>query len=120
MHAGAVEEHKALIAIAERKIAEAQIEMARAAERRDEIRARLARLDQGEDVPGGDKRLTRAEIIKLFGWTPSDVRHAEGMASLNELEWEAWFKEQCERTHLADRRISKASLRAFLRRRQSA
>jgi hypothetical protein len=77
----------------------------------------MARLDRGEAVPGGDKRITRADIIKAFGWSPSDVRHAEGMAALDDVEREAWFKEQFERSQFAARRISKATLRAFLRRR---
>lgn len=115
MHAGTVEDHKGLAATVESAIASGQAEMVKAAEARDDARARRERLDRGEDVAGGlGKKLTRADIIKALGWSPSEVRHAERLASLDEREFEEWLQ---DRSRLADDRIDRKLLRAFLRRR---
>ena len=52
LHAGTVEDHKGLAAIVERKVAEGQVEMAKAATYRDTAKEQRERLERGEDVPG--------------------------------------------------------------------
>jgi hypothetical protein len=67
MHAGTVEGHKGLATTAERKIAEGEAEMAKAASHRDAAKERRERLQRGEDVPGGlGKPLTREDAERIM------------------------------------------------------
>jgi hypothetical protein len=66
LNASGAEEHKGLIARAERKIAEQTASAAKAAERANEAKECLERIKRGESVPGGlGKRLDFEKLISL-------------------------------------------------------
>jgi ferritin-like metal-binding protein YciE len=124
MYAGDIEGHKALIATAERRIAKAQVEMAKVAEARDAARGQLARLDRGEEVSGGLGRSMTQEdcvrILKAAGRTTSDIRHAMDLAELSRIGGEQAFEDYLQETlrlmMLADDKASKSVARNMLRR----
>jgi hypothetical protein len=86
MHAGTVEDHKALLADAERKIAQGHAEMATAAGHRDAAKERCERLERGEDVQGGlGKPFTREDFERILlkaGCTKADLRHFEVVGAI--------------------------------------
>jgi hypothetical protein len=82
LHASTVEDHKGLVAVAERKIASREAERATAAEHAAKARDRVARIERGEDVQGGlgEPPLTyqrMRRILRDTGMTNSDIDHAE-------------------------------------------
>jgi hypothetical protein len=115
------------LAPAERRIAKAQVEMAKVAEARDAARGQLARLDRGEEVSGGLGRSMTQEdcvrILKAAGRTTSDIRHAMDLAELSriggEQAFEDFLQESFRRMLAADKRLSKSVGRAMLRRLRS-
>jgi hypothetical protein len=117
MHADTVEGNKAIIAGAERKIAEAQAEMAKVAERRDAARSRRERFDRGEDVAGSGKRLTREDMIKIMGWTASDVRHVDRLIELDQI---GATEELLSEIDKGRRGLEKSASRRVLRRQRTA
>ncbi len=89
MGASTIEEHKALIAHAEAKIAEQAPKVAEAGERAKAAKARLARLARGESVPGGlGKRIDMEALAKAAGITPAMISRARLFNSLTEAEFE--------------------------------
>ena len=117
LHAGTVEDHKGLAAIVERKVAEGQVEMAKAATYRDAAKEQRERLERGEDVPGGlSKPPAFEQILRDAGWSTSDIERSIGMAGLSEAQFEAMLQE----VHAATERAQKATVDAVLRRRAEA
>jgi hypothetical protein len=93
MNASTVAEHKALIANAERKIAELAPMAASAADNAQVAKERLDKIKRGENVPGGlGKRFDQADaiaILKAAGWTPRDFRRMKLVGELTDAEFEA-------------------------------
>jgi hypothetical protein len=82
-----VEEHKKLIAVADKKIAGYAAGAAEAAERLQAAKDRLERLDRGESVSGGlGKPIDVEQALRKAGWTTKDVTQALLLASLTEEE----------------------------------
>ena len=48
-------------------------------------RARLAKAEQGEDVGVVAKPMSHKELMRLFGWTESDIRHARRLDLIERL-----------------------------------
>jgi hypothetical protein len=89
MNAASVEETKAQIVTAERKIAEVAPQVQAAAERRDIAKARLEKIKRGETVAGGlGKRLDLEALLKEAGWTAHDLRRLRLTWSLTKAEFE--------------------------------
>ena len=121
MHAGNVEGHRGLASTAERKAAQGQAEMAKAAEARDIAKARRERLERGEDAPCDlGKPLTREDLERIFreaGFTASDIRHCVNLSALaSAMDRDAIMQE----IRAAQRRAEKAAVRAMLRRNLSS
>jgi hypothetical protein len=91
MNASMVEGHKDLIATARATIAKVAPEVAKAAERREAARDRLAKIKRGENVDGGlfSKPIDAVAILKAAGWTPRNFRRVELTRKLTEAEFEA-------------------------------
>jgi hypothetical protein len=122
MHAGAVEDTKGLATKVEREIAKVQVELAKAADRRDTAKAARERLDRGEDVASGlGKRMTLQDMIKIMraaGWTPADFRNAGRLAEIHKLGGsDELVTEIMRRRRASELAASRAVLR---RRRQGA
>ena len=110
MHAGTVEDHKGLAATAERKVAEGEAEMAKAASHRDAAKDRRERLQRGEDVPGGlGKPLTREDAERFMreaGMTMSDIQHCGQVHDVSEaIGFETLMKAIHDATHRAERNV---------------
>jgi hypothetical protein len=110
MHAGTVEGHKGLATTAERKVAEGEAEMAKAASHRDAAKERRERLQRGEDVPGGlGKPLTREDLERIMreaGMTASDIRHSVQVHDVSKaIGFETLMKAIHDATHRAERNI---------------
>jgi hypothetical protein len=117
MHEEKVVGHKQLVATAERTIVEGQAEMAKAAAYRDAAKARRERLERGEDVQGGlGKPMTWDEMLKILGWTASDLRHASATARIGDLG--AWDEYMAE-SHKARERAARAVTYRLLRKKLS-
>jgi hypothetical protein len=95
LNASSAEEHKGLIARAERKIAEQTASAAKAAERANEAKERLERLERGESVSGGlGKRLDFEKLMREAGVTSLLKKRAELLASLTAEEFESFLKKK--------------------------
>ena len=113
LHAGTVEGHNGMIAVAERKLDEGRTEMAKAATYRDAAKERRERLERGEDVPGGFTKPQSLERIQRdAGWSASDIRYSIELAGLSNEQFVAMMQE----VHTAMARAEKAATRAVLRR----
>ena len=87
MGTASVEEHRALIARTETKIAEHAPKAAEAGERAQAAKDRLERIRRGESVPGGlGKPFDVRAALKAAGFTERDQRRCELLASLTEAE----------------------------------
>lgn len=115
--------HKAALAASEKIGASAQSEATKAAANAAMARDRIAKLEKGEDVPGGlGKPMTATDMCQMmrgFGWTTSDFQHASDLAELSEL---GTFEEYCdasgEATEKATKRIERSIARRMLRERR--
>jgi len=117
MGAASVEEHKALIARAETKIAEETPRVADADEKVEAAKSRLEKLKRGESVSGLDKKFDVVAAMKAAGWTPSMMRHARLLASLTEAE----LKQAISRAHVSgavDRAVNREVRRIIRARRE--
>jgi hypothetical protein len=114
MHQGTVEDHKGLVAKAERAIAAGQTGATHASKRAAAAKDRVAGLKAGEDVPVlGTRPMTQKEIIAAASLTPSEVRRAIRVHELYEVgAWEEFLAEIFERTERGER----AALRSVYRR----
>ena len=90
LSAASVEENKSLIAGLEAKIAALEPEVAKAGEKVEVARTKLAKLKRGEAVTGGlGKRLDLRAVIKPAGITPRMLRRMLLFADMSETEFEA-------------------------------
>ncbi len=110
MNAASVEEHKALIATAETKIAELAPRAEEAAERAEAAKGRLEKIRRGEAVAGGlGKRVDLRAMLKSNS-TPEQFRRIQLAASANLTDAEF---ETALAAALADGAPSRASDRIF-------
>jgi hypothetical protein len=120
LNASGVEQHKSLIASAEKKIAEQTASAAEAAERAAVAKDRLERIKRGETVPSGlGKRLDFAKLMRKAGITPSLLKRAELLGSLTAEEFEGFL----EKKHVGFEAMDKAmnrEARQILRARRRA
>jgi hypothetical protein len=80
---GTAEDHRVVVATAERKLATGQAAAAETASKAADAKDRAERLKKGEDVLGGvDKPRTRADFLKAVGFTAADCRFLEFVASV--------------------------------------
>ena len=121
MGIASVEEHRALIARAETKIAEQAPKAAEAGERAQAAKDRLERIRRGESVPGGlGKPFDVRAALKAAGFTERDHRRCELLASLTEAEMKpASAKAGAEVVDAADRAIER-EVRRIIRARREA
>jgi hypothetical protein len=121
MGIASVEEHKAVIARAETKIAEAAQRAAESGEQAQAAKDRLDRIRLGESVPGGlGKPFDVERALKAAGWTPSDFRRARLLASLTEAEMKQASAKTCtEVVDAADKAIERVARRIIRARRQA-
>jgi hypothetical protein len=96
LNASQIEDYKGHIALAERKIAETEPEVAKGAKQVEVARSRLEKLRRGEDIAGGlgkpfgyDDAIA---VLKEAGWTPRDFRRMEMAGSLTKAEFDVWLK----------------------------
>jgi hypothetical protein len=93
-NASSIEEHKALIARVEARIAEQASKVAEAAEKAEAAKDRLEKIGQGESVAGGlGSRLDINAMLKAAGFTPSMMRRARLLNSLTETEFETLIEQ---------------------------
>ena len=119
--ASSIEEHKALIARAETKIAEHAAGAAEAGERAQAAKDRLERIRRGESVPGGlGKPFDVRAALKAEGFTERDLRRMRLLASLTEAEMQqASAKAGAEVVGAADRAIEREARRVIRERREA-
>jgi hypothetical protein len=104
-----VEEHKALIARAETKIAEHAPKAAEAEERAQAAKDRLERIRRGESVPGGlGKPFDAERALKAAGFTERDLRRIRLMASLTQAEFATLCEQGGRRRSMRSTRSSSA------------
>jgi hypothetical protein len=121
MGIASVEEHRALIARAETKIAEQQPKAADAGERAQAAKDRLERIRRGESVPGGlGKPFDVRAALKAEGFTERDLRRTRLLASLTEAEMKQASAKTCaEVVDAADRAIEREARRIIRARREA-
>jgi len=119
LNASGAEQHKSLIASAEKKIAEQTASAAEAAERAAVAKDRLERIKRGETVPGGlGKRLDFEKLMREAGITPSLLKRMKLLGSLTDEEFESFL----EKNHAGFEAMDKAmdrEARQILRARRS-
>jgi hypothetical protein len=120
MGTASVEEHRALIARTETKIAEHAPKAAEAGERAQAAKNRLERIRRGENVPGGlGKPFDVRAALKAEGFTERDLRRMRLLASLTEAEMkQASAKAGAEVVGAADRAIKHEARRIIRARRE--
>ena len=112
---GALADAENSVRYPERKVAEGEAEMAKAASHRDAAKERRERLQRGEDVPGGlGKPLTREDaerIMREAGMTTSDIQHCVQVHDVSEaIGFETLMKAIHDATHRAERNIVRTAL----------
>ena len=85
------DDHKRLVATAQRAVADGEAAANEAAAKAAAAKDRAERIKRGEDVPGGiSKPLTRETFDRILheaGWNAADIKRAELLATLTELEF---------------------------------
>lgn len=115
LNASTVDDHKRLVAEAETTIAKAEAEAARAAEAAEAAKARLEKIRRGETVSGGlGKTPDLRTLLKEAGWTSSQLRRCELLASLTKAEFETLIEQIPDRLDEMDR-ASKRDARRIIR-----
>jgi hypothetical protein len=121
LNARDIENHKALIALAEAKIAATEQARAKAAEEAEAARSKRERLKRGESVRGGlGKPLgydDMVAILKAAGFTPRDFRRLEMAGSLTKAEFATWLEYIPAQLDAAER-ASDRELRRIVRARE--
>jgi hypothetical protein len=103
MHAATAAEHKALIARAERTVAQGVAAAAEAGASVQRAKERIERIERGEDVPGG-KPLTPEDmeaILRKAGCTDADLRRMHRLAEIPEAMMDELFAEDHKRREAA-------------------
>jgi hypothetical protein len=122
MGTASVEEHKALISSAEKRIAEQAPKAAEAGERAQAAKDRLERIRRGESVPGGlGKPFDVRAALEAAGFTERDLRRMRLLASLTEAEMKQASAKTCaEVVDAADRAAEREARRIIRARRDAA
>jgi hypothetical protein len=106
---------KGLIARAERAKAAGETGIALAAARGAEAQDRVARIERGEDVPGGlGKPMSAKDLLISPGMTAGDVRQCLRVDEIGEDGFDELLAEILKRNEAAER----AAVRSILRRRR--
>jgi hypothetical protein len=80
---------------------------------------RVARLERGEDVPGGiGKPIDPQEVLRRAGYSDAELRHLCVEGAMTEATYESYYAEVLRR--LTDERSNRALARRFLRAQQAA
>jgi hypothetical protein len=120
MHASTADGKEGLVALTERQITENRASAAKAAERLARAKERIARLEQGEDVPGGLGKPSDFEaILRDNGFTDRDIQHCMDMHELigsDDAALSRFVKDSVDAADRADR----ARVRKLLRKRRAA
>ena len=119
-HGSIAEAHEGLAAVAERTAATSEVERATAAEHAARARDRIARIEHGEDVPGGlGKPLTLEDaerIMRQAGMTTSAIRHCVQVADVSEaIGFETLLKAIFDAKDRAERNVVRRLDRAHRR-----
>jgi hypothetical protein len=118
MHQSSVDDHRALAAKVERKIADGEAQAAQATASFDAANDRLAKIDKGEEVSGGlGKPMMVAESLQANGFTKRDIQRCIDVARLGEIG--AWDELMAE-THRRREASRDAALRAVMKRHADA
>ena len=120
LNVSTVEEHKALVAMAETKIAEAEAEAAKSAERREAARERLEKINAGESVAGGlGKRPDLPAMLKSMV-TPDQFKLIElsAKANLTDAEFETMVAHSVRSGIAAGDKVRARELRWIIRARE--
>jgi hypothetical protein len=116
MHASIVTDHNGLIATTERTIAQSEAERAKAVERVEQAKERIARIEYGEEVTRGlGKPVTHDDLVAILlgaSWSKYDMRRADQVAKPSR---SAHSNEMSKRHKLSE----KAAVRAVWRRQVS-
>jgi hypothetical protein len=84
MNAGTVEDHKGLIATAEKAMASGKAEMDKAAANAHSAKDRVARIQRGENVEGGyGKPADFHSVLREAGFTAADIRRCQAVAEIS-------------------------------------
>ncbi len=113
MRADTGEDHKALIATAERNVARNEEKGANAAEHAAKARDRIARIERGQNEGGLGKPMTDGDLVRILraaGITASDIRHAEIMAALPKAAIPLIVKAASEASDRASKRVARRLL----------
>ena len=100
MGAGDVEGRKGLLTLTRLKIAEREPFAADMAAKAEAAKARLARVENGEDVAGIPAPLTRKDLLRISGMTAAQARHCArvaGIAAAGEDWWRLMIEEEQRR-----------------------
>jgi hypothetical protein len=82
---------------------------------------RVARLERGEDVPGGlGKPVDPEDVLRRAGCTEADLRHMRVIVAMTEATHESYFEEELRQMHIANERRERALARRFLRAQEGA
>lgn len=119
MHVESVDGQKGVITRAERAKAESEAGVALAADRGGAAKDRVARIERGEDVPGGlSKLMTAKDIMTSLGWTLSHMRRVQHVHEICEGD-DAKFEELLAEMQKRREAGEDAAVRAMLKRRRS-
>jgi hypothetical protein len=100
-----IEGHKQLLAATQRAIAEREKVSADFATHAQAAKERLAQVENGETVAGMTP-LTRKDVIRITGWTETEVRHCERVAEIaDRVGPEPLLDELKRRTALAEKAV---------------
>jgi hypothetical protein len=116
MNVGTVEDHKRLVANAERAIAGGQSAAADAAGKAAIAKERVERIKKGENVEGGPKPFTSEDyerILRDAGWTKRDIEDSIQVAQVSNV---FGFEAMMEETHKARERSERNVVRKLYRR----
>ena len=110
------DDHRGVVAGAERTIADAQAQAVNAASNAAAAKERVARIERGEDVPGGlGKPLTREDFLRA-GFTARDLRFMDFIADLPADVYDAALTEEHRRSERRRHSSFRAAVRAVMRR----
>jgi hypothetical protein len=116
MNAGTVEDHKRLVANAERTIASGKSAAADAADKAAIAKERVDQIKRGENVEGGLKPFTSEDyerILRDAGWTKRDIEDSIQVAQVSNV---FGFEAMMEETHKARERSERNVVRKLYRR----
>ena len=114
MGAGDVEGHRELLTLTQRMIAEREpfaTNMAVKAEAAEAAKARLARVENGEDVAGITAPMTRKDLLRISGMTEAEARHCVRVAGIA-AAGDDWWRLMIEEEHRRKAKVETAVVEA--------